>query len=64
MERGSSPKHIIAWVWDAAAVLSIHEQSMNHISLNKKVGLDFIQIRPLHRKRFGHYQASSAALGD
>ena len=23
-------------MWDAAAVFSIHEQSMNHISLNKK----------------------------
>ena len=42
--------------------LHIHEQSMNHISLNK-ASLDVMQSHPVHRTHFGQYQASSAALG-
>jgi len=40
--------------------MSVHEQSMNHISLNK--GLDVMQSHPLRRARFGQYQASSACV--
>ena len=52
------------WDWSQYTPLQIriHEQSMNHISLEKKpTAIDVMQSHPLRRTRFNQYQASSAA---